>query len=455
MTAEDVLRRILAAVPEPIHPLPDREHFFEAGKFVPPKLGVLAEEVGHLRRGPDGSLWRYEKGVYLPDGDDWLAEFARAQLGEEFRRNRLTEITAWCRANASAQLPVQPPLEPINLTNGLLFWKEDPPRLAPHSPEIASIIQLPVAWDPDARCPTIAAFLNRVLPTDEPERHFDLLMDWAGYCLIPSGRYKKALLLDGPGDTGKSTVLALFEHLLGHRSVSNATLQSIADDRFAAADLYGKLANISADLDAKAIRSTGVFKILTGGQDSLRVERKYRDAFSFKPFVKLMFSANEAPGTSDQSDAFYARWLILPMNRQIPRAEQRRDLIDRMTTDAELSGLLRLAVLHLKLLTRRQGFDEPKGMQHAAAEYRRRTDTVVGFVDELCVFDPQVRQATTPLYVEYCDWCKTSNRPALGKDRFREHISDVYPDVEHHKKYRGVPTWFGIRLRRPEDDEPM
>jgi putative DNA primase/helicase len=79
-------------------------------------------------------------------------------------------------------------------------------------------------------------------------------------------------MLDGPGDTGKSTLLALFEELLGTRNVSNATLQSIAHDRFAGADLYGKLANISADLDAKAIQSTGVFKILTGGQDSLRVE---------------------------------------------------------------------------------------------------------------------------------------------------------------------------------------
>jgi hypothetical protein len=38
-------------------------------------------------------------------------------------------------------------------------------------------------------CPSIVEFLKRVLPVDEPERHFDLVMDWAGYCLIASGRY--------------------------------------------------------------------------------------------------------------------------------------------------------------------------------------------------------------------------------------------------------------------------
>jgi hypothetical protein len=62
------------------------------------------------------------------------------------------------------------------------------------------------------------------------------------------------------------------------------------------------------------------------------------------------------------------------MRRGIPRNEQRRDLIDAMTTDAELSGFLRHAVLHLKLLKRRGSFDEPDAVRGAGAEYCRPED---------------------------------------------------------------------------------
>jgi hypothetical protein len=38
---------------------------------------------------------------------------------------------------------------------------------------------------------------------------------------------------------------------LGSENVSHASLQELSDDRFAAADMYGKLANICADLKLK------------------------------------------------------------------------------------------------------------------------------------------------------------------------------------------------------------
>ncbi|WP_444541724.1 hypothetical protein, partial [Alicyclobacillus shizuokensis] len=45
-----------------------------------------------------------------------------------------------------------------------------------------SRIQLPVAWDPAADCPAIAEFLATVAPPDA----IDMLLEFVGYCLIPS-----------------------------------------------------------------------------------------------------------------------------------------------------------------------------------------------------------------------------------------------------------------------------
>jgi putative DNA primase/helicase len=58
-------------------------------------------------------------------------------------------------------------------------------------------------------------------------------------------------LCSGSGDNGKSVFLKLLKMFLGSENVSHASLQELSDDRFAAADMYGKLANICADLKLK------------------------------------------------------------------------------------------------------------------------------------------------------------------------------------------------------------
>jgi phage/plasmid-associated DNA primase len=44
----------------------------------------------------------------------------------------------------------------------------------------------------------------------------------------------------------------LFEQFLGDQNVSHANIQELNNDRFAIADLHGKLANVCADESKKA-----------------------------------------------------------------------------------------------------------------------------------------------------------------------------------------------------------
>ena len=54
-----------------------------------------------------------------------------------------------------------------------------------------------------------------------------------------------------------------------------------------------------------------MFKAITGC-DRITAEVKYRDSFEFTPFARLLFSANRLPESSDASQAFFDRWLIVP-----------------------------------------------------------------------------------------------------------------------------------------------
>ena len=67
------------------------------------------------------------------------------------------------------------------------------------------------------------------------------------------------------------------EILLGSENVSNIPWQNLAD-RFNKAELFGKLANIFADLPSKSIDDNGMFKALTG-EDFITAERKNKDPF--------------------------------------------------------------------------------------------------------------------------------------------------------------------------------
>ena len=68
-----------------------------------------------------------------------------------------SKVTAWLRA----QLPTlghQPPREFINCANGLLDWRTG--TLHPHSPDVLTTNQSPVAWNPKATAPTFERYVG-------------------------------------------------------------------------------------------------------------------------------------------------------------------------------------------------------------------------------------------------------------------------------------------------------
>jgi putative DNA primase/helicase len=81
-------------------------------------------------------------------------------------------------------------------------------------------------------------------------------------------------------------------------------LHRILENSFAVAELYGKLANIDADLSTDALRNTGTLKKLTGG-DLIPAEHKFQRPFKLVNYTKLIFSANEMANNHKFSKSIY------------------------------------------------------------------------------------------------------------------------------------------------------
>lgn len=290
-------------------------------------------------------------------------------------------------------------------------------------------------------------FLSESVPTDA----LDLVEEIAGYALYPGNPFRKAVMLLGPGGTGKSKLLGLIQALLGDDNVSAVPLQTLSEDRFAKASVFGKLANICGDLDARAINHTDTFKQLTGG-DPLYAQHKFRDAFSFVCYALPLFSANEAPRVSDQTEAWFDRWIPIPMVT-VWEGTARCDPMLGAKMAAEVDGFFVRAVAGLRRLMARERFILPPSVERARETYRDALDTVRGFVADECHLDPDEWTDKAALFRAYKQWCHDGSRYEIHAGNFNKRLPGLFPGRVRMTRRRGRDGWRGLALGVDELDQ--
>ena len=131
----------------------------------------------------------------------------------------------------------------------------------------------------------------------------------------------------------------------------------------------GRLNFASSGIGASNHMSGELFKMVTGG-DPIFAERKHGQPFSFVSNATPFFSANEPPLSSDQTQAYFDRWVIVPMDRRIPDEKVDPHLLLRIGSEPELQGLLVRAVDGLRRALARGRLDLPPSVRAAASSLR-------------------------------------------------------------------------------------
>lgn len=405
--------------------------FFKKGVgLLHASLRCAVEEVGPVAAGPGRTLWHYCKGVWLSDGDDEVRRRVSKLLGQRHRIGHANGIVEDLRS----RLPFitdEPETQWINVPNGLLDWMTG--ELLEHDPKVPSTYQLSVDWNPLATCPTVDEWLAAVAPDDA----IDLVWEVIGVAIYADMPVHRAILLVGPGRNGKGTLLRLVKALIGARHISAITLQGLAE-RFAAAELFGKVANISGDIDSRSITRTDIFKMATGG-DTISAERKHGQPFTFTNRATMLFSANELPGSADLSDGFFSRWVVVPFDRlRLEPGQEDPGLEARMHT--ELQGVLVRAVAGLRRVLVAGSFSRPQSVTDASDAYRYNADPIRRFVeDSLNVTgDINHRAPRTKVYSAYRSWCELNGHRSMAAGRFYDHLMSTFPLVNAKFMSMGV-----------------
>lgn len=289
-----------------------------------------------------------------------------------------------------------------------------------------------VLHDPKATCPNFEEFLEDVLtPNDKNRSQLKIIEDkqqtkedlihikeWIGFCLQPQYQKDSVMFLVGGGSNGKSLFLEGLSDFLGrHKNVSAVVLSDLAESQFRSSALVGKMANISGDIDNRALQRTDILKRITTGEP-IQMERKGQDPFDYVISAKLIFSCNTLPATnSDDSMGFYRRILIVEFQNEYPenRAKYARYL---KRFKKERSGILNLALKNLKNLNKRGKFDQTNDLSVRRAKIISKQNSVIGWIEsDILTNDPNAFSDTQGLYSDYQDYCKKNNRKKLSLKR--------------------------------------
>jgi putative DNA primase/helicase len=345
----------------------------------------VAEQIEeHFARDEGGKLYVFKDGCYRREGEGRIYQLVKKiVLAGQWTVHLCNETTEYIRTDAP-HLWSRPPLDQINLLNGILDVKTH--VLGPHTPEFLSPVQLPVRYDPAATCPHWDEQVNATFPADSHHLAYEIV----AWLMLPIAWTQKALLLLGPGGTGKSTYLTGLSAFLGLLNLCALSLQKLEVERFASSRLLGKLANVCADLPSTHLETSATFLAITGG-DMIPAEYKFRDSFDFVPFARLIFSANQPPRSKDATAAFFQRWYVLPflnVYRGTSNEVSRRELDAKLSTPAELSGVLNKALEVLPQVMER-GLTVTASMREAHQEFWQNSDPPGVWLNKRTISLPQ------------------------------------------------------------------
>ena len=381
------------------------EYFDEKNRFIPKNLAdEILEEFDIITYQDTKEVAVYKNGVFdIVGGEDVVRVSALKKLDDGFKRDRINEVVEYVKLKTLVKRDtINPDTLLINVKNGMYDILGD--VLLPHDPKYRSTIQLNVNYNKHAQCPEIDMFLDGVVKPDDVL----VLVQYTGYSCIQDIKQQRALMIEGAMQNGKSTFIDLVCALVGQEHVAEQSIQSLNSDRFARAQLNGKLLNMFPDLPKKKLYDNSVFKMLTTDQ-WIDGEEKYIRKFRFKNTCHQIYSANQIPDVEDPDElAFFRRWIIITFPNSFEGKKADKNLLEKITTESELAGFFNICMIGLRALLEHGGFCYLPSVEDVRKIYLTKSNPVQAFLNE-CIEYSEHDYVKQYLFATYESWCERND----------------------------------------------
>ncbi len=403
-------------------------------------------------------LWHWlEAAAYLKDGNKGAPQ---GLVPFQPNKYKIADIFEALKMIGHIAEGVQPPVwldgdsaTPINageivpLANGILHFSTR--KLEPHTPRLFEQHVLPFEYHPDAPAPVRwLGFLADLWGDDEESKQ--TLAEWFGYVLANDTSQQKMYLLVGPKRSGKGTIARVLTGLLGAHNTAAPTLAGLTQN-FGLQPLVGKpLAAISdARLGARADNMVAVERLLSiSGEDTITIDRKYRDPWTGRLPTRFMILTNELPRFSDSSGALASRFVMTILTRSFYGQENPALTLQLLE---ESPGIFNWALEGLDRLRARGYFSTPKSAGEAQRHLEDLASPVGAFVRDVCDVGSMFEVNKDDLWAAWKHWCENEGRDRPGtKSVFARDLSATVPGVAPIRPRDGLTrsqAYRGIQLR--------
>ena len=295
-------------------------------------------------------------------------------------------------------------------------------KLIPHDSKYLFDYQIPITYNPDAKCPLFDNFLKEIIKEEDIISIYDIF----GLTLYPQNILEKFFVLTGTGSNGKSVLINVLEHFTGIENKSAISLKQMTDDKFSVAKMYKKLLNVGADISGDIIMDASVLKSASA-KDSISGQFKFGQIFDFMPSATLVFSANTPPLFKDNSDGMNRRPELISFpykfgndedvkeNPDIKKADP--NILQNLIKDDELSGILNKAIEHLHNIKDKGQLSIVRSMYQSKILYKKYSNSAIAFIENFCEECPYI-----PGEIERID----GNRIKTPSEGYLL-VSDIFP----------------------------
>ncbi len=307
-----------------------------------------------------------------------------------------------------------PEQDRIHVANGTLLLDG---AFTEGKPEIVRS-RLPVAYHPDAAKPVLwLNFLENLLHGED----IPTLQEFIGYCLIPSNKGQRMMVIKGNGGEGKSQIGVVLGSIFG-TNMKDGSIGKISENRFARADLEHVLLCVDDDMRMEALRQTNYVKSIVTAQGKMDLERKSKQSYQGWMFARLLaFSNGDLQALYDRSDGFYRRQLVLTTKEKTAGRADDPNLAEKMKAEAEgiflwaFEGLQRLVANNFR-------FTESKRIQENREAVKRDNNNIFDFMESVGYIriKPDAAISSKDLYNVYRVWCEENSLAPLKSRSFSD-----------------------------------
>jgi putative DNA primase/helicase len=210
--------------------------------------------------------------------------------------------------------------------------------------------------------------------------------------------------------------------------------------------LLGARLVTSLEVKANARFDEELMKKVTGG-DELTYAAKFENEIRFSPTFALWFGANDRPIIPDEDEGFWSRVRCVPFTRVVPKADQDKELKEKLVSPGHASAVLSWLVEGCRAW-QAQGIGTCSAVETTTAAYRRDNNQASGFAEECLKFGPNLWARTSDVWGSYKTWAKENNvRFPLAAKALGSRLRKLgVTGGDDNSRVSGHRVWWGIEL---------